>query len=351
MAAKSNQWMLFGFDLSKSMRFLRLGLHQLLHDQASWLPSVFQPLLWVKVAGQWEGWRDTGRCTSSTYCPAMGDASPEVFYGANIPSDLVLFKRVQIPESEEAFLDEAIDLEVAISSPFSEHEQIAGWKIVGRDQAMLEVVVAISSQDAAQSALDQLLPEVNLPGQEMATVCALYEDIELIEFHGFGGVGREQAYLRAVRRSAGLIGAIAIASCMALALPVLSSVYRSARLADQYESIKQEALAVDRSIESLHLQRARLSFILEDVKLRPDYASRLEGIAATAPDGTFLEGLRIEDSQVEVTGYSDNAANYLRLLTEQERYTNVNARSAFLREPRSGLERFTIDWSFVAEER
>ena len=39
----------------------------------------------------------------------------------------------------------------------------------------------------------------------------------------------------------------------------------------------------------------------------------------------------------------------MRLLTEQDQYTDVSARSAFLREQRSGLERFTIDWTFVAE--
>ena len=38
----------------------------------------------------------------------------------------------------------------------------------------------------------------------------------------------------------------------------------------------------------------------------------------------------------------------MRLLTEQDQYTDVSARSAFLRERRSGLERFTIDWTFVA---
>jgi hypothetical protein len=59
--------------------------------------------------------------------------------------------------------------------------------------------------------------------------------------------------------------------------------------------------------------------------------------------------MKMSNSEIEVTGYSTNAAEYMRLLTEQDQYTDVSARSAFLREQRTGLERFTIDWTFVAE--
>ena len=350
MAAKSNQWILFGFDLSRSAQFVRLGLHQVLHDHGSWFASTFQPPLWVKVDDQWEGWRDTGKIASIPHHPHRDHKREVCFLAGHIPADLVLFKSFQFPESEEGLLAEAIAMEVAVSSPFTEEEQIAGWKIIGRANATLEVLIGISSRVAAETSLTELAAEAEASPPHAASVCALHEDGHLIEFQGYGDAAREQTYLRALRRSAGALGAVAALVCIALALPVASSAYRSARLGAQYESIKEEAVTVDRSVESLHLQRARLNFILEDFESRPDYASRLEGIADTAPDGTFLEGLRIEGSEVEVTGYSDNAANYLRLLTEQDIYTNVNARSAFLREPRSGLERFTINWSFVAED-
>ena len=341
--------MLFGFDLSRSAQFVRLGLNQVLHDPVSWFASAFQPLLWVRVGDHWEGWRDTGRAVSTTDYPSCEDSTEKPFFAANIPADLVLFKRFQFPESEEAMLADAISMEVAVSSPFAEEEQIAGWKIISRAGGTLEVLIAISSKLGAETSLADLANEIGTSPPHAVSVCALHENEHLIEFQGYSDVAREQLYLKALRKSSITIGAIVALICIALALPVASSAYRSARLAAQFESIKEEAGTVDRSIELLHLQRARLNFILEDFKARPDYANRLESIADTAPDGTFLEGLRIEGSEVEVTGYSDNAANYLRLLTEQDMYTNVNARSAFLREPRSGLERFTINWSFVAE--
>lgn len=350
MAAKSNQWVLFGFDLLRSAQFVRLGLNQILHDEGSWFSSKFQPLLWLKVDGQWQGWRDTGMALSISGHPQIKYPNDQLFLAANVPADLVLFKRFHFPESQEAFLADAIAMEVAVSSPFSEEEQIAGWKIINRANATLEVLIGISNKASAEVCLADLGAEAGTSPSDAPSVCALHDNQWLIEFQGYGDARREQLYLKALRKSSIAVGAVIALICAALALPVASSAYRSARLAAQYESIKEEAVTVDRSIESLHLQRARLNFILEDLTLRPDYASRLEGIADTAPDGTFLEGLRIEGSQVEVTGYSDNAANYLRLLTEQGEYTNVNARSAFLREPRSGLERFTINWSFVEQD-
>lgn len=342
--------MLFGFDLSRSVQLARLGLYQILHDQGSWFASKFQPRLWVKVGDHWEGWRDTGKVASISSDPRCEHPDDQFFLAAQIAADRVLFKRFQFPESEEAFLSDAIAMEVAVSSPFSEDEQISGWKIINRASATLEVLIGISSRSSAEASLADLAAEAETSPQHAVSVCALHEDEQLIEFQGYGDAMREQLYLRALRKSSTVGGAIIALIVLALALPVASSAYRAARLAAQYESIKEEAMTVDRSIASLHLQRARLSVILADLKQRPDYASRLEGIADAAPDGTFLEGLRIDGPQVEVTGYSDNAANYLRLLTEQDGYTNVNARSAFLREPRSGLERFTIDWSFVAED-
>ena len=342
--------MLFGFDLSRSIQFLRLGVHQILHDESSWVASKFQPKLWVKVGAQWQGWQDTGSAASALNPPHLEQPMEACFFCANIPADLVLFKKFQFPESEEALLADAIAMEVAVSSPFAEEERIAGWKIINRDNATLEVLIAISSRTAAEASLTDLASELDASTQNPAQVATLHDEAGLVEFEGYGDDTRERLYLRSLRGSAGGVGIVVAVLCCAIALPVVSSAYRSARLAAQFESISEEASTVDRYIDSLQLQRARLAFILDDIKLRPDYATRLEDIAAISPDGTFLEGLRIEGSRVEVTGYSDNAANYLRLLTEQSGYTDVSARSAFVREPRSGLERFTIDWSFIPED-
>ena len=350
MTTQKNQWELFGFDLSKMGRLLKLGVRQVLYDESSWFASTFQPLLWIKADHQWEGWTAVGRGKSTSEIDSTDTPKVNRFYAATVLADEVLFKSIRLPKSEEFYLSEAMSLEIAVSSPFSEAEQIAGWKIVGRDQFTLEVLLAISSRSAAENAVTAWAQEnAQLQDASNVALCARHTSDHLIEFPSYVDPAREVLYLRRLRKMASLVATAAVLMCFVLALPVVSSAYRAERLKDHNELIRDEAAVIDRSIEKLHRQRAALDLILEDFESRPDYSARLESVAGTAPDGTFLEAMKISNSEIEVTGYSTNAAEYMRLLTEQDQYTNVSARSAFLREPRTGLERFTIDWAFVPE--
>jgi hypothetical protein len=45
-----------------------------------------------------------------------------------------------------------------------------------------------------------------------------------------------------------------------------------------------------------------------------------------------------------VSGYSNNASVYLRMLTESQAIPTVAALSAFARDRNNGLERFSIQW-------
>ena len=350
MSTQKNQWELFGFDLTKLGRLLRLGVRQMLYDESSWFASTFQPPLWVKSGGQWESWSSVGpgECVAeinSTIAPRDNR-----FYAAAVPEDAVLFKNIRLPQSEELHLQEAMALEIAVSSPFPETERIAGWKIVSRDRSSIDVLLAISSKNAADDAMsDWAQQNAHLAQGNKTALCALHPSGHLIEFPSYTDPAREALYVRRLRNAASSVLAIAVCACLILAMPVGSSAYRAARLEGQNALIRDEAAVIDRSIDRLHRQRAVLDLILDDFKSRPDYAARLESVASTAPDGTFLEAMTMSDSGIEVTGYSTNAAEYMRLLTEQDQYTDVSARSTFLREQRSGLERFTIDWTFVAE--
>ena len=348
---RSNEWMLFGFDLTKVVGLMRLGFKQILHDHSSWLARKFQPPLWVKVGDQWQGWTDCGPLDAASQAVDSVEAEGDRFVGLLLHNDSVLFKRMSFPESQELYLEDAVSLEIATSSPFPPDKQISGWKIIRRGADVVDILIAISTRDAAESVLSESKRDREHAGTARAVaVCVLSEDGSLIEFDAYVSPAREMVYLRRLREVAAGLGVAMICVCLLLALPVMSSAYRATRLTQQYESIQQSAAAVDQSIERLHAQRSQLGFILEDYQARPDIVAWLEGVASVTPDGTFLESMKVEGSRVEVTGYSDNAAAYLRLLTEQDGYTNVNARSAFVREQRSGLERFTIDWSFVSEE-
>ena len=132
----------------------------------------------------------------------------------------------------------------------------------------------------------------------------------------------------------------------AVGLPVMSSQYR-AKVGGELESLRSQSADVNAAIDGLHIQRDRLTHILEQYSLRPDHAEWLGGIADTTPDGTYLQQLSLDGARVEVTGYSNNAASYLTLLTEQSAYSNVQARSTL---PEISAQGWSVsqDWDFVS---
>lgn len=347
MNHKSNQWVLFGVDLSQSLNFLKLALRQLLYDRSS-LSAALQPLLWVRAGERWVGWSAAGamRSIDNECCGSFSPADD--FFAAVVPDESVLLKQLQLPTSVEPYLADTVALEVSVSSPFADEDVIHGYQIVNRDSSTIDVLIALSSKHAAEQALADWRAENAALATTVPGVCAIEADYPPVEFLSYVNVAREAAYLAKIRDMLARGLAMLAFIVFAVGLPVMSSQYRADRLAGELESLRSQSADVNAAIDGLHIQRDRLTHILEQYSLRPDHAEWLGGIADTTPDGTYLQQLSLDGARVEVTGYSNNAASYLTLLTEQSAYSNVQARSAFTRDQRSGLERFTIDWDFVS---
>ena len=81
----------------------------------------------------------------------------------------------------------------------------------------------------------------------------------------------------------------------------------------------------------------RLGAIQDAIVERPNYQYWLNHIAASAPDTVYFDRLNFDGSTVVVSGYSNNASVYLRMLTEEPGYTDVAALSAFARDRNNGL--------------
>jgi hypothetical protein len=346
MNAQQNNLMLFGFDLRFLGRFFALAVRQLLFDPSSWLAKRFQPPLWVLNGDQWY------RCRAGHLSISDPPASVEFdeFYGISIPDEAVLFKRIKLPSSSEMFLSDAVALEVGGCSPFPAGDLVFGSRIASRGDASIDVVIAMTTHQAVAAAQARG-GETRLAGDAASVmqVCAVVDGQQLVEFDQYRDPARTSAYIEILKNLArrSLVAATIVVT--ALAVPAGSSAYRAARLVDDYGELRQNAQRVDDAVEMLHLQRAVLMAVSEEVEVRPDYAFWLNHIASGTPDNTRLQRLSIEQGAVQVLGYSDNAANYLRLLTEEPAYSGVSARSAFVRDSRSEKERFQIDWSLVLE--
>ena len=73
----------------------------------------------------------------------------------------MLLKTLQLPAASEEDLESAMALEIDLSSPFSDQDTRAAWRVLSRGESVIEVVLAIT----AQSAIDETLETTELPSE------------------------------------------------------------------------------------------------------------------------------------------------------------------------------------------
>lgn len=338
--------MLFGLDLRNLWGWITLAANQLLFDPTSWFARRLQPPMLLLHGDDWF------RCHARHLEKAdpAEDMSGSSFFGVSIPEDSVLWKEIKLPLSSEIFLPDAVALEVDGASPFPAEELVYGYSIVSREDSALVALIAMTTHQAAAAAQARWRDARPAGGDSSeAQVCVVFDGQHLVEFEQYRDPARNLAYRAVLNRFVSRFFTVMITAATALAVVAGSSSFRASRLADNYAELRESAVGVDQAVETLHWQHAVLSAVGAEVETRLDYAFWLNHIAKSTPDDTRLQRLLIDQSNVQVLGYSDNAANYLRSLTEEPAYSGVSARSAFVRDSRSGKERFQIDWSLMQE--
>ena len=338
MTDVKNNWSLFGLDLTRSGKWLALGARQLMCDRDAWLLQRFDPSIRVSHGGQALFYRAD---TPLDEVEAADEKTP--FSAVALSAEAVLLKTLRLPASAEEDLDNAMPLEVGLSSPFADSDTRAAWRVVDRHERVLEVALAITSQ----TAIDDLLEEHRAKSEaaaELPEVWAFDHKGLPISFAGFGGGERRSAYRRNMMNAAGLMVAVWVSFMLAITVLASATAFRADRLDTAFQQVRRDATSAASQRESLQLGRQRLSVIENAVSERPNYQYWLNHIAASAPDTVYLDRLNFDGKEVTVNGYSNNASVYLRMLTEEPGYTDVTALSAFSRDRNNGLERFSIQW-------
>ena len=342
MADVGNKWSLFGLDLTRSGKWVALGFHQLMYDQGAWLLQRFDPSIRVTRGDEALWYRADAPLGEGV---ATDEQTP--FSAVALSADAVLLKTLHLPAFAEEDLDDAMLLEVGLSSPFPDTDTRAAWRVVGRYENVIEVALAITSQ----AAIDDLLAEPrdsSDAGAPKPEVWAFDHHGIPISFAGYGGSERRSAYLRRLVHASSLVAAVWVSCVVAITLLAGATALRADRLDATFEQVRSDAAAAAIQRESLQLGRTRLSAIERAISERPNYRYWLNHIAASAPDTVYLDRLNFDGNEVTVNGYSNNAAVYLRMLTEEPGYTDVTALSAFARDRNNGLERFSIQWRVTA---
>jgi len=327
---------LFGFDLTRAFAWVRLGVKQLLWDRNSTVKYWFYPQ--VKLS---DTTRDGGVLAS------LGRIADDASCSAIVlSSDHVLTRVMRLPIASELFLDEVVMLDLASHSPFAEQDTVCGWSVELRDGNELVVRWVL----AARTAVNDLLLEAGFdPLNEISAlpeVWASTGESEPVRLQGFGEQKRDWLYTAVLRKLTIKALGVYVLLLAVLAQAPIYSALSTAKLDQKLAEVTENAKGVSRVRERLGEQRELLDVAQIFLASRGPMRPRMHDIAQITPDSVYLQRMTFKGDDATVTGLGGNAADYLAILAESDRYAKLEASSAFTRDRRTGLEQFTIDIKF-----
>ena len=256
-----------------------------------------------------------------------------------LPDEVVLSKTLELPAAVEVDLAAVLALEVDAYSPFAADDTRYGWRIVRRDAAVIEVVLAIVSRSAAAACL----------GREFNAEATVHQEIwaragdQKITLNGFGEAAREKSYRRRLWR----IGLMLLGGALlTLVIIAVNSGFKSLEL----QEVRAMAASAERDSAEAASLRARLVRNNELVGavgvIARDYPNPHQEIARLTQlldDGESLDNFSMDGLAVALRGRAPDAASVMQRLTQQDEYAEVTAPRAFARVKGAGVEQFYLD--------
>lgn len=332
--AVSNQWELFGLDLSRGVDKLKLGASQLLWGAESGLRQKFYPE--ASLLNPSKEVHDR----YAKLVPASEQLLPQQPKALLLPSDLMLTRQIEMPVAAEADLNAAMQFEIASNSPFTSEETCAGWRVVGRDDASLRLIYVI----AARATVRDLIAQYALDSADYVEQFEIWAETDghLVQMEGAGETTRNALYLQQLLEQGRKLGLAILAVCLLLVLPGAILAARSSQLADVLALTESEASAATAARNELVSVESRVLTAREFFADRSLYNRWLNALSDVTPDSVYLTRLGLEGNRLTISGMAMNAAEYQTKLASSGLVSDLSAPSAFTRDQRTGRERFTL---------
>lgn len=327
---------LFGLDLGPWLQRWRAGWRALVWGREAGLRHRLEAPVCLRTADGAERWY-----AAEQPAAAPSNRAQPHYLAHELPADHVLLCEIKLPLGLEADLDEVMQLEAAANSPFAPDDTCHGWTLRERDGEYLHLTLAISAFSEVMACLHRegLVAEDD---QRLPEVWCLDSAQRPVVLRGFGEGERAADYRH---RLAWLGGLGSLALLLVFALVLVPGLVRDMQADNMDHHLAQAEIQAAESMqlrEQLALDNARAQALQEMLLTQFDHALLLDAISADTPDAVYLEQLNIEDQQIRLRGWAANAAAYMQSLTENPRYAEVVAPSAFRRHGRTQLEQFVL---------
>ncbi|WP_340116983.1 PilN domain-containing protein [Pelagibius sp. 7325] len=259
----------------------------------------------------------------------------------------VLHRRLTLPLDAEDSLREAIAFQIDGLTPFKREEICFGFRIVERDapSGMLSLVLAAVPRQQLAPSLEAArsrglaIAAAETAGEGQAIIIPLNDD----NVAARKNKGAQRLFVVLA------LAAIVLAA-VAVALPLHQREQRRSLLEERVEAARVEALAAQRLRDRLAALAAGGRFFAE--RKRPGHLAidALKEVTRLLPDGAWLTGFILTETEVTLSGYATNASGLVVLLEDSPLFENARFRSPVTREGQQGLERFELSSDVVAAD-
>jgi hypothetical protein len=271
--------------------------------------------------------------------------APFEFDAILLPDELALARPLRIPLAAESDLAAVLALEVNANSPFSADDTAYGWLIVGRDEAYLQLSLAIVSMSAVMEYVGRQYDNHDSRDHEIWVEV----DGAMVVVRGFGEYQRDSRYRNRLRRCGVML---AISAVLVL---LIAGVAAGAKRA---ELLHVEALVANTQREAAEASGMRTSLAQANetigaanklVDLYPNPHYEIARLTQLLGDDAHIVQFAMSGREIRLRGRAMDAASVMQKLTNEPAYVEVTAPQAIVKVGNSGLEQFSLNISLVGD--
>lgn len=337
MSSTTHDLRLFGLDLRtlwQDMRRPWQDMHR--WPLLAWMaPEV--PVRLLHSDGRETVWLGT---KSQIKTPSAKEAVSR-FVAVELPDELVLRRKLVLPEMPDAQTADAVSLETHTVSPFAADDLVWGYAVHPGAKNHSQIELVLASRKQVEQYLHTQAPRLNGVVPE---VWALAGGITPVALAGFGEKQRA-GYMAGWRRIgygllllvAGLLAAIAVTPTAQLRMRAVEAV-------NAYTAVQQRTQPLAQQREVLVKTTERLAELKEALSVTIDPLRVIDLLTQALPDDTSLQSLQIQGLKVTMAGLTTNAAALMQHLSTQPGMRDVKAPTAATRRQGASQENFTVEF-------
>ncbi len=263
-----------------------------------------------------------------------------------LPRSLVTIQDDELPLAAAENLNDVVGFEMDRLTPFRQDEVYFHARVLEQDREQQKLTVALTA--SPRTTVDPLLERARTWGLKIDRVdvatgrtrtgsSSFLKGINLLPT---SSGGTSKVIGRAV--TIGLLLGVVFMTGLAVSIP-LDRKERFAEALSQEVLLARKKLSAVRNLTDEIQALEKSNRYVADVRQKTPMVSRvLDNVTRLLPDDTWLSQLRLIEDRLEMTGYSQDAAQLIAVFDESPLFDEPKFRSPVTRDQRSGVERFSL---------